>query len=93
MTRRRYKLAGKRWAALRRAALERDNYRCRKCHRAGRLEVDHIRPKHKGGAWYDLDNLQSLCFECHRAKTSGEFTARPDRPGYREKWASLIKAL
>ena len=57
------------------------------------MEVDHIQPLHKGGAWYDLGNLQSLCFQCHVAKTRGELKVRPDRPGYRAKWAALIDSL
>ena len=51
-----------RWKRARRAALERDGYRCRKCGRAaGRFEVDHVVPLEAGGAPYALDNLQSLC--------------------------------
>ena len=57
------------------------------------MEVDHIRPLHKGGAWYDLANLQALCFQCHVSKTRAELTVRPERPGYREKWAALIDSL
>ena len=87
---RRFKLHSGQWARVRRTALERDNYRCVKCGRGGRLEVDHIRPLHLGGAWYDLGNLQSLCYDCHSAKSLREKKARPDRPGYREKWAALM---
>ena len=57
------------------------------------MEVDHIQPLHLGGAWYDLVNLQCLCFQCHVAKTRAELKGRPDRPGYREKWAALIDTL
>ena len=88
---RRFKLNSARWAHVRRVALERDNYTCRECGRGGGMEVDHIRPLHKGGSWYDLGNLQSLCYRCHKAKTQGEFKVRPDRPGYREKWDRLMQ--
>ena len=54
------------------------------------MEVDHVRPLHLGGAWYDLANVQALCYQCHQAKTIGEFKVRADRPGYREKWAALM---
>ena len=91
MTRRRFKLNAGRWAYVRRLALERDHYTCRECGRGGRMEVDHIQPKHKGGPLYALENLQSLCYGCHKAKTQGEFKARPDRPGYQEKWDSLMR--
>ena len=60
------------WARARRAALDRDNWRCCQCGRAGRLEVDHIRPLARGGDPLDLDNLQSLCKSCHFAKTRAE---------------------
>ena len=91
--RRRYKLQGHRWARVRRAALVRDNFQCVKCGRAGRMEVDHVLPRHKGGALYDLGNLQTLCYQCHLAKTSSEFKKIPDRPGYREKWRAMIDML
>jgi len=54
--------------------LERDNYTCRKCGRKaseGRLEVDHIIPVSKGGT-DELNNLQTLCFECNRGKGGEE---------------------
>ena len=48
----------------RRAALDRAGWRCEQCERAGRLEVHHKRPLHKGGS-HALDNLQVLCVSCH----------------------------
>ena len=33
--------------------------------RAGRLEAHHVTPLHRGGAPYDLDNLETLCRSCH----------------------------
>ena len=91
--RRRFNLNRGQWARVRRTALERDDYRCQTCGRGGRMEVDHIRPLHHGGAWYDLGNLQALCFQCHVAKTRAELKTIPERPGYREKWADLISML
>ena len=48
---------------------------CVKCQSKGRItaatEVDHIVPLHKGGT-DDLDNLQSLCHDCHAEKTATE---------------------
>ena len=90
---RRFKLDSGKWARVRRSALERDNYQCRQCGRGGRMEVDHVQPLHLGGPWYDLANLQSLCYGCHKLKTQGEFKVRPDRPGYRAKWAQLLDML
>ena len=59
----------RRWAVSRRAAFDRDGWRCQRCGRAGRLEVDHIIPLATGGAPYDLANLQTLCRACHIRKT------------------------
>ncbi|MDE2752918.1 MAG: HNH endonuclease signature motif containing protein [Gemmatimonadota bacterium] len=56
---------GRRWARTRRAAFDRDGWRCVECGRAGRLEAHHVTPLHKGGAPYDLDNLATLCRSCH----------------------------
>ena len=91
--RRRFNLNRGQWAGVRRTALERDDYRCRTCGRGGRMEVDHVQPLHLGGPWYELANLQSLCFQCHVAKTRADLKVRPDRTGYRAKWAALIDNL
>jgi 5-methylcytosine-specific restriction endonuclease McrA len=53
--------------------LKRDNYKCQKCGRSPsvdhkvRLEVDHKDPVAKGGQ-NDIDNLQTLCWECNQGK-------------------------
>ncbi|MGY6696094.1 MAG: HNH endonuclease [Roseinatronobacter sp.] len=66
---------GRRWERLRAAALTRDKHLCQPCKRAGRVapatEVDHIVPKAKGGA-DTLENTQSICGPCHKAKTARE---------------------
>ena len=59
-----------RWQHARRAALERDGFRCTKCVEqgrggAGKLEVHHITPLFKGGLPYELDNLSTLCVDHH----------------------------
>ena len=80
----------RRWAAVRRAVFQRDGYRCRACGRAGRLECDHVRPLRRGGALYALANLQSLCRDCHIAKSAREST-KPDPE--RERWRALLRTL
>lgn len=49
---------------------------CRTCFEAGRITAaqvaDHILPLSVGGAENDPSNLQSLCRECHGAKTRKE---------------------
>ena len=76
----------RRWRVVRRAILGRDGWRCVKCHKAGRLEVDHIVPVQFGGAWWDAENLQSLCRADHFAKSRADIS-RPDPE--RDKWRVL----
>lgn len=50
--------------------LKRDQFSCVLCGKSGvgvKLEVDHKIPVSKGGT-NNLDNLQTLCFECNRGK-------------------------
>ena len=66
----------KHWKTLRRQALTRDEYRCQHSGCGAHLQagrdhtrsavVHHLRP-HKGDLelFFDLDNLQSVCWTCH----------------------------
>ena len=54
------------------AGLRPGRWRCEKCGKAGRLEVDHATPLKDGGKEFELANLQSLCFSCHFLKTAAE---------------------
>ena len=62
-----------RWKSLARIVL-RDEPLCRECKKQGRIEasavVDHIKP-HRGDytLFFERDNLQGLCTECHNVKT------------------------
>ena len=58
-------IKGRLWDRARRRELARAAWRCERCGKAGRLEVHHVRPLHKGGAAYDPDNLKVLCRRCH----------------------------
>ena len=52
--------------------LKRDNYICRHCNKhfkSSKLDGDHIIPAAIGGNEWDLDNMQTLCKECHIEKT------------------------
>lgn len=66
---------GSEWVKLRQIVLMRDGYLCQACKATGRptpaTDVDHIEPKATGGT-DDIDNLQALCRECHKAKTAQE---------------------
>ena len=61
----------------RRTAFLRGHPLCEECRKRGRItpatDVDHIRP-HKGDPelFWDWDNLQALCHECHSKKTARE---------------------
>ena len=80
----------RRWQLVRRRVKDRDGWRCRKCGRAGRLEVDHIIPVKAGGDWWAEANLQTLCRPCHFAKSAGE-NAKPDAPD-QAAWRELMRA-
>ena len=90
MSRRHTKLNARRWRAVRRAALRRSGYRSELSGLAGRLEVDHIVPLHRGGDPYDLSNVQVLTRDEHIRKTAGE-NRRPDPE--REAWRALVAAI
>ena len=64
-----------RWRKLRAAKLSRTPL-CEECARQGKTTaatmVDHIQPIKQGGRALDMDNLQSLCWSCHSAKSVKE---------------------
>ena len=80
-----------RWLATRRQVFERDGWRCVKCGKAGRLECDHIKPLHRGGDPWALDNLQALCRPCHIEKTREERRGLPI-PGARS-WRAFLASM
>ena len=81
-----------RWKKVRRAAIERDGYRCSHCGKAsGRFEVDHRQPINQGGAVYDLENLQTLCRPCHFDKTTLDRGGVPHEPD--AGWRRLVSEL
>lgn len=72
------------WRQTRKAQLEREPL-CRHCKAKGRVtvatDVDHIVPLEDGGSRFDPSNVQSLCTEHHKAKTSAEnYTRRTGKP-------------
>jgi 5-methylcytosine-specific restriction endonuclease McrA len=57
---------------LRRAALQRDRWRCQQCGATTNLEVHHQQFRSHSGA-DELDNLITLCRNCHaKIHTGGE---------------------
>ncbi len=71
------------WQYFKNKAFVRDNYKCVECGfvptrknwekiiipNTSRLIGDHIIPIAIGGEEYDLDNVQTLCEKCNKAKT------------------------
>lgn len=57
------------YRSARKCAKRRDHYKCVLCGSKYKLEVNHIKPclgKHaKKGCWHHIDNLQTLCHDCH----------------------------
>lgn len=82
------KLDNQRWQLLRLQIFERDNWRCRNCGKAGRLECDHIVPLRQGGAEYDPANLQAICRGCHIEKTRAE--NRRERTAAERAWDAMV---
>lgn len=82
-----------RWRKLRVKILERDGYRCCSCGGVGRFEVDHVKPtgpKEVGEAFFNEDNLQTLCKSCHSQKTRRENSVRNTEAT--QKWLNLISS-
>ena len=80
------------WVGIRALVLDRDGWACVKDGRKGRLEVDHIQPMHKGGSVYGMENLQTLCRDCHFAKTAEENRedAEEAQPEQVKDWKAFI---
>ena len=79
------------WRRFRLTILERDNYRCTLCGKAGRLEIDHHTPLEYGGDVFGESNCRALCRPCHFGVTKEQNRGR----GYsqeRKDWQVLIKA-
>ena len=93
MSRHHARLHADRWAAARRHVFERDGWRCVMCGRAGCLECDHINPleREPGQDPYDPNGLQTLCRECHIAKTAAE-NRRPLTPA-ELAWQAFVAEL
>lgn len=57
------------WKAARAACLDRDEHRCIRCGETERLEADHIiRLSDAPELGTDVNNLQTLCTDCHDEK-------------------------
>lgn len=65
----------KEWQELRKIKLRQSPF-CEECKKNGTIVVgkivDHIVPIKQGGAPYDINNLQTLCWSCHSRKSIEE---------------------
>ena len=73
----------RRWQRTRRAALERDDWKCRRCGAKVALEVHHN--DRSIGRFFDVSNLESLCSPCHHREHGHH---EPDA-----NWSSLVREL
>lgn len=68
------------WNSARNAAKRRDGHKCVQCGSTRSLEVNHIEPRvGKGygwGCWNHLDNLETLCHDCHVLVTNAQRQGR-----------------
>lgn len=66
---------GRKWRKVRKSKLD-VNPLCELCDKQDKVTVatvvDHIVQVKKGGAGYDMPNLQSLCKPCHDSKSGRE---------------------
>lgn len=68
---------------------DRDDFKCRYCGRTPddgiTLEVDHIKPRSKGGG-DEVENLATSCFDCNRGKSDKDLgSAMPETDAVRWK--------
>ena len=77
------------WKNIRQIVLKRDNYECQHCKENGKvtnqytvkeLDIDHIKPleTHPHLA-YELDNLMTLCVNCHNIKENRHWKQKPKK--------------
>lgn len=88
------KVNRRKWEAVRRKALDRDGWRCRRCGKAGRLEVHHVKALRDGGAVYELQNLETLCRACHFAQNRSEGLQRAaEKYPQQAAWDRLVDEM
>ncbi len=78
---------------LRAEVFKRDNYTCKRCKKRyppEKLQVHHIIPKSLGGT-DALENLETLCIECHQAKHHYDVEYSNEIEKYRSKLRKLFE--
>lgn len=76
----------KRWDRFRRLVIDRAGGRCERCGKmiTERFIIHHMKPATREN-FFDLDNLQLLCLECHNTVTFVENVKRKDSEIYSVK--------
>lgn len=64
-----------RWQTIRQQVIKRDGHKCTSCGSVSDLTVDHIKELSLGGS-NNLENLRTLCAECHQDKHRRRFLER-----------------
>lgn len=59
------------WRKLR-AFILMNNPICIECNRSYATVVDHIKPVRLGGEFWEVENLQPMCKQCHNSKSGKE---------------------
>ena len=61
-----------RWREVRKKVLEIKGNVCNVCKESPFYDIDHIIPRSQGGDFWSIDNLQPICYVCHRIKSNAE---------------------
>lgn len=77
---------GNHWERFRRFCIKRANWKCARCGKGGRLECHHKIPLSRGGAKWDLRNIEVVCRACH-------FDEHRAHLPERQQWLDLIADL
>ena len=85
-----------RWRNLRVRKLNRDGARCEGCGTGSRLQVHHVRPltteqrkeRNEAAGFPSLDELPTLCIQCHSDITSG---VEPHERRRRAQWRTFLQ--
>ena len=84
------------WKRVRAMVIDNDYHRCQSCFRRQcpkvKLTVHHIIPRAEGGS-EDLDNLITLCLDCHDAIEELHLRTREEIHGYFSKEKKAAREL
>jgi 5-methylcytosine-specific restriction endonuclease McrA len=86
--------SSKRWARVRFLAKRRDGFKCVKCGSRNKLECHHVKPvRERPDLAFELDNLQTLCRDCHAVETEKELGRAPnaEQTAWRHAVAELAR--